>query len=110
MTVDPELFSAALDQLGTGLLITSADGTVVAANQATRDLLEDATTGKTVGDTVAAAMTGSDTDRWSPRPGLVAEWSWSELLPGTAHEGRCLVLRDVSHRLADRARLRRQST
>ncbi|WP_327010973.1 PAS domain-containing protein [Dactylosporangium sp. NBC_01737] len=44
MTVDPELLAAALDQLGTGLLVTSADGTVVAANQATRDLLGDEAT------------------------------------------------------------------
>jgi signal transduction histidine kinase len=109
MTVDPELLAAALDQLGTGLLVTSADGTVVAANQATRDLLGEEATGRHVEATVAAAMTGDDTGRWSPRPGLVVEWSWSPLLPGTPREGRCLVLRDVSHRLADRARLRRQN-
>ncbi|MGI5185154.1 histidine kinase dimerization/phospho-acceptor domain-containing protein [Dactylosporangium sp. CA-152071] len=110
MTVDPELLAAALDQLGTGLLVTSADGTVVAANQATRDLLGEQATGKKVGDTVAAAMAAEDSGRWSPRPGLVVEWSWSgPLLPGTPHEGRCLVLRDVSHRIADRARLRRQN-
>ncbi len=128
MTVDPELLAAAFDQLGTGLLITAGDGTVVATNQAARDLLDDtakpgtaragaATTGtdqktgmgKKVGDTVAAAMAHEDSGRWSPRPGLVVEWSWSALLPGTPHEGRCLVLRDVSHRIADRARLRRQN-
>jgi signal transduction histidine kinase len=109
MTVDPELLAAALDQLGTGLLVTSADGTVVAANQATLDLLGEQATGRNVGDTVAAAMTAQDSGRWSPRPGLVVEWNWSALLPGTPHEGRCLVLRDVSHRVADRARLRRQN-
>ncbi|WP_327010972.1 HAMP domain-containing histidine kinase [Dactylosporangium sp. NBC_01737] len=54
-------------------------------------------------------MTAQEHGRWSPRPGLVVEWSWSALLPGTPHEGRCLVLRDVSHRIADRARLRRQN-
>ncbi|MET7421422.1 PAS domain-containing sensor histidine kinase [Dactylosporangium sp. NPDC005555] len=109
MTVDPALLEAALDQLGTGLLVTSADGTVVAANQATHDLLGEQATGRKVGDTVAAAMTAQDSGRWSPRPGLVVEWSWSPLLPGTPQEGRCLVLRDVSHRIADRARLRRQN-
>lgn len=109
MVVDPALLEAALDQLGTGLLVTSADGTVVAANQATRDILGEHATGRHVGDTAAAAMTKDDHGRWSPRPGLVVEWSWSALLPGTPGEGRCLVLRDVSHRLADRARLRRQN-
>ncbi|MEV4508304.1 PAS domain-containing sensor histidine kinase [Dactylosporangium sp. NPDC049525] len=109
MTVDPELLAAALDQLGTGLLVTGADGTVVAANQATRDLLGEQATGRKVGDTVAAAMAKDDHGRWSPRPGLVVEWTWTALLTGTPHEGRCLVLRDVSHRIADRARLRRQN-
>lgn len=109
MTVDPELLEAALDQLGTGLLVTDAAGTVVAANRATDDLLGEQATGRKIGETVAAAMTKENNGRWSPRPGLVVEWSWSRLLPGTPHEGRCLVLRDVSHRIADRARLRRQN-
>ncbi|GAA0733531.1 hypothetical protein Drose_20670 [Dactylosporangium roseum] len=111
------LVEAALDHLGTGVLVATADGTVVTANRAALSLLdrpagEDLAGGAVrdvLGDTFTATLDGPAAGRWSPRPGQVVEWQWSVLLPETTDEGRCLVLRDVSHRLADRARLRRQN-
>src|SRR5690349_208755 len=121
MTADQGLLEAAIDQLGTGLLVTAADGTVVAANRAGLALLDLPADAHVVGEPVDTVLRGGSGafpgdlggqaagGRWSPRPGLVVEWTWSELLPGTPAEGRCLILRDVSHRLADRARVRRQN-
>ncbi|GIJ49156.1 two-component sensor histidine kinase [Virgisporangium aliadipatigenens] len=102
--------AAVMGLVRTGLLVLDPDRRVTVANAAARELLGcDDCVGRpfaeVVGPTLANAVRDAGSGRWSPRHGVIVEWTWQPLPDG----GYGCALRDVSRRLAERARLRRQN-